>query len=88
MNQVDCVSIDKFLVNGRVLQSWPELKLSGDATTSLDIIHKWAQEIQPMKQTELGIKATVDLSGPKAPDFTIQSSNVEPSGDLEEVLSN
>lgn len=85
--QVDSVQIDKWLANGRQIQSWPKVQLIDDHVHNLKRIRDWAdtmQEWQPvnvglqrfrrMKTSSLGFPRTAESSlvGHHAPDFEIE----------------
>lgn len=82
MNQVASVSIDKLLVNGRVSQSWPDLRLSYGPATIFERIQEWSQDIQPMNRTELGIKTTIHPVEREAPDFSIERKSSDRTDEI------
>lgn len=78
-NQADSVRIEKWLVNGQKLKSWPEVHVSGDLSTNLRHIKQWAKdikkssrELQRFRQLKNKLPMPSSLVGQEAPDFEIE----------------
>jgi hypothetical protein len=56
-NKVDYLQIDKWLINGRQFQEWPELDLAGDPAEILENLKQWGSEVRNQRHNSAKEKA-------------------------------